>query len=61
MALPVLVISCLFIAVSSIVAELLRSLINAKIKTPLSKLLFLEFIASAELCAVCFELIIGIH
>jgi hypothetical protein len=38
---------------------LIRIIINKNVETPLSKLLCLEFIASAELCAVCFELIVG--
>ena len=54
-----LIASCLLIAASCLSSELIRILINKNVETPLSKLLCLEFIASAELCAVCFELIVG--
>ena len=54
-----LIVSSVFIAISCLVAEVGRSVINALVKVPLSRLLCLEFIAAAELCAVCFELIIG--
>ena len=54
-----LVASCLLIAASSLVAELARIIVNKAVQNDLSKLLFQEFIASAELCAVCFELIVG--
>ena len=54
-----LIASCLLIAASCLVSELLRIIVNKNVVTPLSKLLFLEFIASAELCSVCFELIVG--
>lgn len=54
-----LIASCLLIAASCLSSELLRIIINKNVETPLSKLLCLEFIASAELCAVCFELIVG--
>ncbi|EFX67799.1 aquaporin-11-like [Daphnia pulex] len=53
-----LIASCLLIAASCLSSELLRIIINKNVETPLSKLLCLEFIASAELCAVCFELIV---
>lgn len=54
-----LIASSLLIAASCLVSEFLRILINTNVKAPLSKLLCLEFVASAELCAVCFELIVG--
>ena len=54
-----LIASCLLIAASCLSSELIRIIINKNVETPLSKLLCLEFIASAELCAVCFELIVG--
>lgn len=54
-----LIASSLLIAASCLVSEFLRIIINTNVKAPLSKLLCLEFVASAELCAVCFELIVG--
>jgi len=53
-----LLVSCAFITTSLLVAELLRKVVNALFTAPLSRLLCLEFIAAAELCSVCFELII---
>ena len=58
MAIP-LIVSIGFIVLTCLVAELSRSAVNATVTTPLSRLLFLEFIAAAELCSICFELIIG--
>ena len=54
-----LIVSIGFIVLTCLVAELSRSVVNVTITTPLSRLLFLEFIAAAELCSICFELIIG--
>lgn len=54
-----LLASSLLIAASCLVSEFLRIIVNTNVKAPFSKLLCLEFIASAELCAVCFELIVG--
>lgn len=54
-----LLASSLFITASCLVSELLRIIINKHVEAPLSKMLFSEFLASAELCAVCFELIVG--
>lgn len=57
MAVSILV-SCLLIAMSSLIAELFRIVINKTVHNPLHRVLFMEFVATAELCAVCFELII---
>ena len=59
MAAP-LIVSCLFIAMSSLIAEFFRIVIKKVLSDkPLHRVLCLEFVATAELCAVCFELVIG--
>lgn len=59
MAVP-LIVSCLFIAMSCLIAEFIRTVINKVfLDKPLYRVLSLEFVATAELCAVCFELGIG--
>jgi len=58
MAAP-LIVSCLFIAMSSLIAEFFRIVIKKVLSDkPLHRVLCLEFVATAELCAVCFELVI---
>lgn len=54
-----IVASLLLISATCLSSQLLRTLTVKTLKDSLSKLLLLEFIASAELCAVCFELIVG--
>ncbi|XP_041982364.1 aquaporin-11 isoform X1 [Aricia agestis] len=53
-----LLVSTLFILLTSILAHCLRRLVNSLVKEPLVKLLLEEAIAAAELCGCCFELII---
>ncbi|XP_057366183.1 aquaporin-11-like [Daphnia carinata] len=53
-----LIASCLLIAACCLFSQLIRVIVDKNVSTPLSKLLFLEFVASAELCAACFELIV---
>merc|ERR1712071_316234 len=56
MAVP-LIVSCLFIALSCLIAELVRIVINKVLADkPLPRVLCHEFVATAELCAVCFEM-----
>ena len=59
MAVP-FIVSSLYIALSILIAELSRIAINKVVADkPLYRVLCLEFVATAELCAVCFELVIG--
>jgi len=58
MAVP-FIVSSLYIALSILIAELSRIAINKVVADkPLYRVLCLEFVATAELCAVCFELVI---
>ena len=57
-----LVASCLLMAVSCLGAQVLRIVVGKLLAaegSSLARMLCLEFIAAAELCAVCFELIVG--
>lgn len=54
-----LVVSTLFILLTSLLAHCARKLTNKLIKEPFVKILFEEAIAAAELCGCCFELIIS--
>lgn len=54
-----LVVSTLFILLTSLLAHCARKLTNKLIKEPFVKALFEEAIAAAELCGCCFELIIS--
>jgi len=55
-----LIVSSLFIVLTAVLATGARKLTKAVIKTDnVPRQLLLEFIATAELCASCFELIIG--
>jgi len=53
-----LVVSTLFILLTSLLAHCARRSVNKFVKEPFVKLLFEEAIATAELCGCCFELII---
>lgn len=53
-----LVISALIIVITSLLANLLRKFFKLVLKENIFKALVFEFIATAELCACCFELII---
>lgn len=53
-----LVVSTLFILLTSLLAHYARKLTAKLIKEPFVRLLFEEAIAAAELCGCCFELII---
>lgn len=54
-----LAVSLGFMAVCCLLAVVGRRVVNATIKSQLIQELFYEAIAAAELCACCFELIIG--
>ncbi|XP_069684612.1 aquaporin-11 isoform X2 [Periplaneta americana] len=56
--LPSLVVSALFILLTLVLAHAARRLIDNIIKDPFIRQLLQEFIAAAELCGCCFELII---
>lgn len=56
---PALTVSAGFIAFCCILAQLARMVVSRTIQSPLIKELMYEAIAAAELCACCFELIIG--
>ncbi|XP_045488900.1 aquaporin-11 isoform X3 [Pieris rapae] len=53
-----LVVSTLFILLTSILAHCARRLVQNIVKDPFIRLLFEEAIAAAELCGCCFELIV---
>ncbi|KAM3959645.1 aquaporin isoform 2-T2 [Aphomia sociella] len=53
-----LVVSVLFILLTSLLAHCARRLVQKTIKEPFVRLLFEEAIAAAELCGCCFELIV---
>ncbi|CAG4987461.1 unnamed protein product [Parnassius apollo] len=53
-----LVVSTLFILLTSLLAHCARRAVQKLVKEPFVKLLFEEAIAAAELCGCCFELII---
>ncbi|XP_059057636.1 aquaporin-11 isoform X3 [Achroia grisella] len=53
-----LVVSTLFILLTSLLAHCARRLVQKSIKEPFVRLLFEEAIAAAELCGCCFELIV---
>ncbi|XP_045500299.1 aquaporin-12 isoform X2 [Colias croceus] len=53
-----LVVSTLFILLTSILAHCARRLVQSVVKDPFVRVLFEEAIAAAELCGCCFELII---
>jgi len=57
--LPSLVVSALFALLTLVLANGARRLTDRFVKDPFVRLLFHEAIAAAELCACCFELIIG--
>lgn len=55
-----LAVSTAYIALTSMIAFWLRKIVNRLFpESNLTKILLLELIAAAELCACCFELIIG--
>lgn len=54
-----LFISTVFIIIALVLAALARKICNAILKDNVFKQMVLEFIATLELCAACFELIIG--
>nr|XP_032519106.1 aquaporin-11 isoform X2 [Danaus plexippus plexippus] len=53
-----LVVSTLFILLTSLLAHCARRLVQKAVREPFIRLLFEEAIAAAELCGCCFELII---
>ncbi|XP_021195618.3 aquaporin-11 isoform X2 [Helicoverpa armigera] len=53
-----LVVSTLFILLTSLLAHCARRVVQKVIKEPFLRLLFEEAIAAAELCGCCFELIV---
>ncbi|XP_031839545.2 aquaporin [Nomia melanderi] len=53
-----LAVSTLYIALTNLIAYWARRYVNYYIRDPFVKSLFLEGIATAELCGACFELII---
>ncbi|XP_031764638.1 aquaporin-11 isoform X5 [Galleria mellonella] len=53
-----LVVSTLFILLTSLLAHCARRLVQKSINEPFVRLLFEEAIAAAELCGCCFELIV---
>ncbi|XP_017769512.1 PREDICTED: aquaporin-12 [Nicrophorus vespilloides] len=53
-----LLISTLFIVLTALLANAARKLVKTALNDGLMRQLLLEFIATAELCATCFELII---
>nr|CAD7398793.1 unnamed protein product [Timema cristinae] len=55
---PALGVSTLYIVLTSLLAYVARKLVHKFINEPFVRALFLEGIASAELCGTCFELII---
>ncbi|CAG2055839.1 unnamed protein product [Timema podura] len=55
---PALGVSTLYIVLTSLLAYVARKLAHKFINEPFVRALFLEGIASAELCGTCFELII---
>ncbi len=59
MSLVDLGISTAFIGAISVAALIARTLVERRAKEGLVKELIFEAIAAAELCACCFELIIG--
>lgn len=54
-----LVISSLYIILTALIAAYLRRLVKAWTNDNILRQMLLEFVATAELCASCFELIIG--
>lgn len=54
-----LIVSTCYIVLTSLIAYWMRRYVNYYIKEPLIQSLFLEGIATAELCGACFELIIS--
>lgn len=54
-----LVMSTIFITLTEIIASIARRVVDSSMKYGVLKQMLLEFIATAELCAACFELIIG--
>ncbi|CAH0694458.1 unnamed protein product [Spodoptera exigua] len=53
-----LVVSTLFILLTSLLAHCARRVVQKVVKEPFVRLLFEEAIAAAELCGCCFELIV---
>lgn len=54
-----LFISTLYILIALLLAGVARKICNAILKDNIFKQMVLEFIATLELCAACFELIVG--
>lgn len=54
-----LAISCGFMGLCCLLAAFARIIVSRTVKSALAKELLDEAIAAAELCACCFELIIG--
>lgn len=54
-----LVISTFYIVLTLGVAAYLRRVVKSTTKDNIIRQMLLEFVATAELCATCFELIIG--
>lgn len=56
-----LIISTIIIGITLLLANVLRKLIKRVLNEGIVREIILEFIATAELCACCFELIIGMY
>lgn len=54
-----LVMSTTYIILTSVLAMYLRRLVKSYTGDNILRQMLLEFVATAELCAACFELIIG--
>lgn len=54
-----LVISTFYIILTLSIAAYLRRVVKSMTKDNILRQMLLEFVATAELCASCFELIIG--
>jgi aquaporin related protein len=57
--LPSLVVSALFILLTLVLAHGARRLLDRLVNDSFMRLLLREAVAAAELCACCFELVIG--
>jgi aquaporin related protein len=57
--LPSLVVSALFILLTLVLAHGARRLLDRLVKDSFIRQLLREAVAAAELCACCFELVIG--
>lgn len=56
-----LAVSTLYIVLTSLIAYWSRKYVDYYVKQPFLRALFLEGVATAELCGACFELIISAY